>query len=84
MFIFIISTLSLQLGHVASKTRSLGQITEKLCVLSRSLIFYPKFVRMLNLIKPRFRLKLGHVGSKTRSLGEILKTCLHSRVNSFD
>ena len=33
------SQMSLKMGHVRSKTRSLGQILEKLCVQSRGVIF---------------------------------------------
>ena len=40
MLILIISRSSLKLGHVRSKTRSLDQILEKLCVHSR----VPSFV----------------------------------------
>ena len=39
MLILIISRSSLKLGHVRSKTRSLDQILEKLCVHSRVLSF---------------------------------------------
>ena len=35
MFIIIMSRLDLKLGHVGSKTRSLGHNLEKPCVLSR-------------------------------------------------
>ena len=39
MFVLIKSRKSLKLGHVGSKTRSLGQILEKPCVCSRCHIF---------------------------------------------
>ena len=39
MFVLIKSQTSLKLGHVGSKTRSLGQILEKPCVCSRGHIF---------------------------------------------
>ena len=39
MFVLIKSWTSLKMGHVGLKTRSLGQILEKLCVCSRGHIF---------------------------------------------
>ena len=61
---------SSKLDHVASKTRSLGQILEKPCVHSRGHSLDPKFMKFYQnvviLIKFISRLKLGHVGSKTR------------------
>ena len=39
MFVSIKSQMSSKLGHVESKTRSLGQILEKPCVHSRGHIF---------------------------------------------
>ena len=44
MLMIIISRSSLKLGHVESKTRSLGQILEKPCVLSRGHKFNSKFI----------------------------------------
>ena len=77
-----------KLGHVGSKTRSLGQILEKLCVHSRRHSFDPKVMKLCQIVNPhicRSNLKLGHVGSKTRSLGQILeKPCVHSRGHYFD
>ena len=88
MLIIIISRSSSKLGHVGSKTRSLGQILEKPCVHSIGHSFdhkFMKYARMLIIIMSRSSLKLGHVGSKTRLLGQILeKPCVHSRVLSFD
>ena len=79
---------SSKLGHVGSKTRSLGQILEKPCVHSRGHSFDSKFmklIRMLMIIISRSNSKLGHVGSKTRSLGQILeKPCVQSNMHSFD
>ena len=40
------SRTSLKMGHVGSKTRSLGQILEKPCVLSRSHIFSPIIMKL--------------------------------------
>ena len=87
MLIIITSRSSLKLGHVRSKTRSLGQILEKPCVHSKRHSFDPKFMKLCQklIIMSRSRSKLGHVGSKTRSLGQILeKPCVHSRGHSFD
>ena len=84
----IMSRSSWKLGHVGSKTKSLGQILEKTSVYSRGHRFDHKFinyVRMLIIIMSRSSLKLGHVGSKTRLLGHFLeKPCVHSRGHSFD
>ena len=41
MFVSIKSRTSSKLGHVGSKTRSVGQILEKPCVRSRGHIFSP-------------------------------------------
>ena len=82
------SKSDLKLGHVGSKTRSLGQILEKPCAHSRGPVLIQRsrnFVRMLFIIVSRSSLKLGHGGSKTRSLGQILeKHCVHSRGHSFN
>ena len=69
----------LKVGHVESKTSSLGQFLEKkTCVHSRGYSFDPifvklcgkkNFVRMFIFIRSRPELKMGHVESKTRSLG---------------
>ena len=86
MLIIIISRSSSKLGHVGSKTRSLGQILEKPCVHSRGHRFDRKFikVRMLIIIMFRSSLKLGHVRSKTRPLGQILeKHFVHFRGHSL-
>ena len=88
MLMIIICRSNLKLGHIGSKTRSLGQVLEKPCVYSRGHRFDSKFmklIRMLMIIISRFDLKLGHVGSKTRSLGQILeKPCVHSGGLSFN
>jgi len=79
---------SLKLGHVGSKTRSLGQILEKLVFTPEVTILVVSswnLVRMYFSMDSRPSSKLGHVGSKTRSLGQILeKPCLHSRCHQFD
>ena len=46
MFIFIKTRPSLKLGHVRSKTRSLGQILEKPCVYNCGFIFHWIFVKL--------------------------------------
>ena len=46
MLMIIISTSSSKVGHVGSKTRSLGQILEKPCVLSRGHSFNSKFMKL--------------------------------------
>ena len=84
----IISRSSSKEDHVGSKTRSLGQISEKPCVHSRGHSFDSKVMKlnqMLMIIISRSDLKLGHVKSKTRSPGQILeKPCVHSRGHRFD
>ena len=80
---------SSKLGHVGSKTRSLGQIIKKnrVYILEGTILNQSSlnFVRMLTLIESRSVLNVGHVGSKTRSLGQILETsCEHSRGQNFD
>ena len=62
------SWTSLNMGHVGSKTRSLGQILEKPSAPSRDHIF--------NLILITFGQKMSHVWSKTRLLGQIIEECM--------
>ena len=70
--LMIMSRSSSKLGHVGSKTRSLGQILEKLCVHSRGHSFDSEFMNFYqNTNDHRSGSKLGNVGSKTRSLGQI-------------
>ena len=79
MLILIMSRSSLKLGHVGSKTRSLGQIIEKPCVHSRGHSLDPNFMTLYqnySAHKSKSSSKLGHVGSKTRSLGQIMKKTL--------
>ena len=68
------------MGHVGSKTRSLGQILEKnlLYTLEGTVLIQssPNFIRMFVMKLSRSNLKFGHVGSKTRSLGQILAKTL--------
>ena len=46
MLFIIMSRSSSKVGHVASKTRSLGQILEKPCVHSRGHSFDSKFMKL--------------------------------------
>ena len=46
MIILTKSRLSSNMGHVGSKTRSVGQIMEKPCEHSRGLSFGPKFIKL--------------------------------------
>ena len=84
----IISMSSLKLGHVGSKTRSLGQILEKPVYSLKGTVLIQSswsFVRLLIIIISRSVLKLDHVRSKTRSLGQILeKPSVPSRGHSSD
>ena len=84
MLIIIMSRSDLKLGHVGSKTSSLGQILEKPFVHSRGHSFDSKVMKLCQNVNHhiiyRSNLKLGHGGSKTRLLGQILeKHCVHSR-----
>ena len=74
----------LNVGHVGSETRSLGQVLEKSCILSSRHSFDPicmKLCQKFDTIKFRKNLKLGHVGSKSKSPDQILekKVFLHSK-----
>ena len=75
------------MGHVGSKTMSLGQILEKPCVRSRDHIFsliIIKIGQIFVLMKSRIDIKMGHVRSKTGSPGQILeKPCVCSRDQIF-
>ena len=58
------------MGHVGSKTRSLGQILEKVCVLSLGHIFSPIIMKLCQnvcLDAVPDDLEMGHVGSKTKA-----------------
>ena len=64
------------MGHVGSKTRSLGQILEKCSVRSRGPIFStimkPSQNVCLDEISGEF--ETGSCGSQTKSLGQIVKS----------
>ena len=71
------SQTTLKMGHGWSKTRSLDQILEKLCVSTIGHIFsliLMKHCRMYASVKSVTNLKLFHCGSETRSPGQNLKT----------
>ena len=84
MLMIIISRSSSTVGHVGSKTRSLGQIIEKPCVHSKRHRFNPKFMKLCqNVNHHNFEIWSGWV--KNRLLGESLeKPCLHCRGHSFN
>ena len=46
MFVMMKSCISSKMGHVGSKTRSLGQILDKSCVCSRGHIFSPIIMKL--------------------------------------
>ena len=73
MFVLMKSGNSMKMGHVGSKTRSLGQILEKPYVCSRHHIFSTIVMKLgQNVLKiSHTLLKMGHVRSKTGSLGQI-------------
>ena len=76
------------MGHVGSKTRSLGQILEKPCVRYKGHIFRPIIVKYgqyvcLDKISNEFE-NGSYRNKKTRSLGQILeKPCEGSRGHIF-
>ena len=79
--------MSSKMGHIRSKTRSLGQILEKPCVRSRGHILSPIIMKLgqnvcLGEVSDEFQ-KMGYVGSKTRSLGEILEKISYALETSF-
>ena len=82
MFVLIKSRTSVKIGHVGSKTRSLGQILELPCVLSRGHNFSPIIMKLRQnvcLDEILDKCENGHVGSKTWSLGQMLeKPCVGS------
>ena len=84
MFVLMKSRTSLKMGHVGSKTRSLGQILEKPCVRSRGQIVCPIIMKLGQNVCLVTSSKIGHVGSETRSLGQISeKPCVCSRGHIF-
>ena len=83
MFFLMKSRTDLKVGHVRSKTRSVGQIIGKNpCVRSRGHIFSPIIMKLDHHI---CLVKISHKISKTRSLGQILeKRCVHSIGHNFE
>ena len=74
MFVWMKSQRSSKMGHVCSKTKSLGQILEKPCARSIGNIFSQMIMKLgqnvcLDQDWDGTRLKMGHVESKSRSLG---------------
>ena len=87
MFALMKSHTSLKIGYVLSKTSSLYQILEKLCLCCRGHTFSLKsrnLVRIFALIKSWMSSNMGYVWPKTRSLGQILeKPCVRFRGHIF-
>ena len=76
MFVLIKSQTCKKMGHVWSKTRSLGQILDKPCVCSRGLIFCPLIIKLVeNVCLDEFldEFENGSCWVKKRSLGQILE-----------
>ena len=63
------------MGHVGSKTRSLGQTLEKPCVCSMNQIFSMILMKLGQSVclDEILYMKMGLVGSKSRSLGQIIE-----------
>ena len=62
------------MGHVGSKTRSVGQIIENLVNTLEATVLVQSssnLLRMIILTISQSGSNMGHVGSKTRSLGQI-------------
>ena len=83
----MISRSGLNMGHVWSKTRSLGQISLELVHPLETTIFLQsswKFIRVFVLMISWSALSMGPAGSKPRSLGHFfLKPCSPSRGHTF-
>ena len=84
MFILMKSGLGLYLGHLGSKTRSLGQIIEQPSVDNRGHSFHPIFMKFgQNVYLDEIWVGILF-GSKTRSLGQIIeKPCVAIEVTVF-
>ena len=81
MFASIKSWTCLKLGHVGSKSMSLGQILEKRCVCPRTLSFSPILMKLgqnvcLNEILDEFE-------NVVKNLVTSEKPCVHSRGHVF-
>jgi hypothetical protein len=67
MIVLIISEWSSTIGWVGSKSRSLGQISEKSCLHSRGCIFGPIFHRLAqDLLLDDISDEFDNVGSKVK------------------
>ena len=67
MFVLVKSRKSWKMGHVRSKTRSQGQISEKPYIHSRGQIFSPIIMKLgqnIGLDEISDSLKIAHVGPK--------------------
>ena len=76
MIILTISQPSSNMGHVGSKTRSVGQIIEKPCEHDTVHIMHPismKICQNVCLDETSVKLNMGHVTSNTRSVGQIIE-----------
>ena len=76
MFGLMKSGRGLKIGHVGSKTRSLGQILEKPCVQARGHIFRSIIIKpSQNVYLEKFGMswKMRHGRPKSWSLGQILE-----------
>ena len=81
MFVTMKERTDLKVGHVGSESRPLGQILEKICVLSSRHSFVPVCMKLReNVCHNQIwtNSKLGHVGSKSRSLDQILEKTFYT------
>ena len=87
MFVLMKSRTSSKMGHVRSKTRSLGQILEKPYVCSRGHIYSPIIMKLCqNVCFDEFSNEFENRSCRirTRTLGQILeKPCVPSRGHIF-
>ena len=89
IFDMMISRSDSNMGHVRSKTRSVGQISLKPCSPSRGHSYASILMKLYQNVclddsTSNDSSNMDHVGSKTRSLGQIsLKPCSPSRGHSF-
>ena len=76
--------MSVQMGHVGSKTRPLDKNLEKPWYAVEATFSVQNLFRLFVLIKSLTILKMGHFGSKSRSVGQTLgKPCVRSRGHIF-
>ena len=88
MFVYIKSQFLLKVGHLGSKTRSLGQILEKPCEQDRDHIFDPIFIKLgqnVCLHKTSVPFESGSSLVKNQvTRSNLKKPCKHSRGHIFD